>query len=72
MRVRRPWQNWAASGVILAGAVVVFVTDLPEIALRFGLLLPFIAFGLFFSAWGLRGARQKAREAGRARAVKEE
>jgi len=71
LRVRRPWQHWVASGVILAGAVIVFVTDLPSIALRFGLLLPFIVFGLFFSAWGLRESKQKALKAGRARAVEE-
>ena len=66
--IARPWQYWAAIGVILAGAGVLFFTYIPEIQVRFLVLLPFLGFGLFLSTWGMRVLKDRALDAGRARA----
>jgi len=72
IRVKRSWQYWASAALILTGAVVVWVTDLPDLLWRFALLTPFILFGVFFSTWGLRVSKEIALREGRARKVKAE
>jgi len=66
----RPWQYWAAIGVILAGSGILFLTYIPQIQVRFLVLLPFLAFGLFLSTWGMRVLKDRALDAGRARTKK--
>lgn len=66
--VPKPWQYWAAIAVILTGAAILFLTYLPEIQFRFLVLLPFLGFGLFLSTWAQRVSKDRALEAGRARA----
>jgi len=61
----RSWQHWAAAGVILAGAVTVFLTNYPDILLRFALLGPFLFGGILLSTWGLRTTKRVALERGR-------
>ena len=63
--IERPWQYWTAIGVILAGAGVLFLTSIPEIHVRFLVLLPFLGSGLALSAWGLRVSKGRALETGR-------
>ncbi len=70
IKVKRSWQYWASAALILAGAVVVWVTNLPDIVYRFALLTPFILFGVFFSTWGLRVSKEIALREGRARKVR--
>jgi hypothetical protein len=65
--VQRPWQYWAAIAVILAGSVLLILTYIPEIQVRFLVLLPFLGFGLFLSTWGMRVSKDRALELGRSR-----
>ncbi|OGS51311.1 MAG: hypothetical protein A3K65_02820 [Euryarchaeota archaeon RBG_16_68_12] len=66
VRVSRRWQYWASAGVLLAGTALVVVTDLPQVELRFGLLLPFLLVAFSLSTWGLRAAKAGALARGRA------
>jgi len=66
--IDRPWQYWAAIGVILGGSGILFLTYIPEIHIRFLVLLPFLGFGLFLSTWGMRVMKDRALDEGRARA----
>ena len=66
--IARPWQYWAAIVVILAGAGILFLAYIPQIQVRFLVLLPFLGFALFLSTWGMRVLKDRALDAGRARA----
>ncbi len=59
--VSRSWQQWAGMGVILAGAVVLFLTPIQELWVRFAILAPFLAAGFALSTWGVRATKERVR-----------
>ncbi len=67
--VRKSWQYWASAGVILAGALSVFITNSPDILLRLALLAPFLVAGILLSTWGLRATKRWVLERGRSGAA---
>ena len=62
----RPWQYWGATAVFLLALVILLATNLPEIQIRFLVLLPFLGVGLVLSTWGMRVSKGRALDAGRA------